>query len=216
MSQAKMQAARELIQEGKLEEARALLVSVDHPKARELIAKIDRRLAPPFSRSDPDATSGQPAPKRSGRPGWIRALAIVVLVGAGILIVWANTAGRQSFAPPSRFEQQVIDVVDRTLDSFEVSASDDAVTIRYQDRGPVKPAPGTQAAISLNTLLSGTICNLKQADVVGNRILYFDVSYGSDVVARISVNPDTMRAFDCSIARPNLEDAATLYQWSGD
>jgi hypothetical protein len=41
MSKAKMEAARELIQEKRYAEARAILLTVDHDKAREWLAKLD-------------------------------------------------------------------------------------------------------------------------------------------------------------------------------
>lgn len=157
-------------------------------------------------------------PKR--RNPVLRWIAIFILAAAGLLAIWANGPGRRSFAPPSRLEQQVIDIADRTLDSFEVSATDDAVTFRYQDQGPVKPAPRTQTALTMNAILLGTICNLKRADIIGERTLYFDVSYGSDVILRLSVNAATLRGFDCDdaawVMRTDLESAATLYQWSVD
>ncbi len=44
MSKAKMEAAKELIQEKKYAEARAILKTVDHPTAAEWVAKIDERV----------------------------------------------------------------------------------------------------------------------------------------------------------------------------
>ena len=42
MSKAKMQAAKELIQEKKYDEARNILATVDHPTAREWEKKLDK------------------------------------------------------------------------------------------------------------------------------------------------------------------------------
>jgi hypothetical protein len=61
MSKAKMQAAKELIQEKKYDDARKILATVDHPTAREWEAKLDR-LSPPAT----------PTPTRSNRTRGIR------------------------------------------------------------------------------------------------------------------------------------------------
>lgn len=73
MSKAKMEAARELIQEKKYDEARAILRTVDHPLATEWLGKID------------DIKRGQPvAPKPNSRRETIRLLVLVALIALGI------------------------------------------------------------------------------------------------------------------------------------
>jgi len=76
MSKAKMEAARELIQEKKYVEARAILKTVDHPLATEWIGKIDQitatQLAPPM-----------PKPKSE----IIRLLVVIALVALGIFVI---------------------------------------------------------------------------------------------------------------------------------
>ena len=61
MSKAKMQAARELIQEKRYQEARAILQSVDHPTARKWLAKLDQ-IAPVQSQSSWSQLERTPPP----------------------------------------------------------------------------------------------------------------------------------------------------------
>lgn len=80
MSQVKMQAARELIEEKRYEEARAILKTVDDPLAQKWLSKLNKT-----------------SPKRSNTPLWVT----VVILLMGLALAGGFAIGRATAPKPS-------------------------------------------------------------------------------------------------------------------